>query len=187
MFCPFISPDFILDICGHDFQSSAGTHSLSLDSLNLSNSSGTLSPSVWLNLISLFTYCSLAFLLVLNFPLICPSRVAFPGAFEMVLSRPFKCEHVMEQISSSCPQKHVSLGFEERSVFCFFFLFTLLVLIPSWTYVNVDCKAPTKYNESYSLRENRWGAREKHRCDVCPNTSLKVQGCLFSLTPSLPL
>lgn len=54
------------------------------------------------------------------------------------------------------------------------------MLIPSWTYVNVDCKAPTKYNGSYSQRENRWGAREKQRCGVT-NTSLKVQGCLSCL------
>lgn len=41
----------------------------------------------------------------------------------MVLSRPFKREYLMEQISSSCPQKLVSLGFEEVCCVVGFFHF----------------------------------------------------------------
>lgn len=104
---------FIWGICEHDFQRSAGAHSLSLGSMNLSSSSGALSP-LRLSLISLFAYCSLVFLFVLLFPLIHSSNAAFPGASWDCTLQTFQIWAHVEQISSSCPSVQVST--EEGSV-----------------------------------------------------------------------
>lgn len=174
MFCPFISSDFILGIGEHDFQRSAGIHSLSFGSMNLSSSSGALSP-LWLSLISLYAYCSLVFLFVLLFPLIHPSNAAFSGASWDCILQTFQMWACVEQISSSCPSVQVSI--EEGSVF----FPTALVLILNWTYVSVVCEAPTKYTGSYSQKECRWEAKKNHWCNVFSSTFLEFQICSFIL------